>query len=153
MKIIDEKKRLFGVLNIVDIIIIVLVIAVIFAAYTFLGKQVKDNLTKRSYSVTLEVTQVDKNLCDSIKAGKTVFDKVQNQPFGILTDFRIEPSEEYNVSTLDGSVNEVTVPERFDVYIDIEITTDRNIAVGERLGITTKDFTAAGYVVKVNKAD
>lgn len=146
-----KKKKLFGIFNIVDIAIIILLIAIAAAAYAFLGKQVKDNLTKTNYTVTLEVTSAEKTLCDAIKTGRTVFDRVQNQPFGVLTDFRIEPAEEFNVSTLDGTVNEVSVPDRYDIFIEIEITTDRNIAVGERLGITTKDFTAAGYIVKVER--
>lgn len=153
MKKIDGKNRLFGVFNIVDLAIIALFAVVAVGAYAFLGRQVKDNLTKTSYSVTLEVTSVEKDLCDSIKADRTVFDKVQNQPFGTLKSFRVEPASEYNVSSLDASVSEVSIPDRYDVYIDIEITTDRNVAVGERLGITTKDFTAVGYIVSINKAN
>lgn len=154
MKLIDEKKRLFGLFNIVDLCILVLVFAVAAAVYYFFsGTVLPDSTPETNYSVTIEFTAVEKDLLDAIKTERTVFDKVQNKAFGTLKAVRSEPASEYALSTEDGTVSRVEIPERYDVWVDIEITTDRSLAVGEQLRISTKDFTCAGYIVSITKAD
>lgn len=153
MKMIDEKGKLFGVLNIVDILIIVFAAAVVGGAYVFMKNNITKSTPTTTYNVTLELKNVEKDFCDSIIPGKTVMDRVQNKPFGTLNDVRIEPSVEYNVSSIDGTVSRVDVPERYNAELDMEITVDSEIYVGKYLSIATKDFTGAGYVIKSEKAE
>lgn len=153
MKMIDEKGKLFGVLNIVDILIIVFAAAVVGGAYVFMKNNITKSTPTTTYNVTLELKNVEKDFCDSIIPGKTVMDRVQNKPFGTLNDVRIEPSVEYNVSSMDGTVSRVDVPERYNAELDMEITVDSEIYVGKYLSIATKDFTGAGYVIKSEKAE
>lgn len=153
MKMIDEKGKLFGVLNIVDILIIVFAAAVVSGAYVFMKNNITKSTPTATYNVTLELKNVEKDFCDSIIPGKTVMDRVQNKPFGTLNDVRIEPSVEYNVSSIDGTVSRVDVPDRYNVELDMEITADSEIYVGKYLSIATKDFTGAGYVIKSEKAE
>ncbi len=153
MKMIDEKGKLFGVLNIVDILIIVFAVAAVSGAYVFLKKNITKSSPTRTYEITLELKNVEKDFCDSIIPGKTVFDRIQNKQFGVLNDVRIKKSTEYNVSTVDGSVVKVDVPERYNAELDMELTTDTDIYIGKYLSVATKDFTGAGYVIAVEKPE
>ena len=153
MKMIDEKGRLFGVLNIVDILIIVFAAAVVGGACVFMKKNITKSRASATYNITLELKNVEKDFCDSILPGKTVMDRIQNEPFGRLDDVRIKPSVEYNVSSEDGTVSKVFVPERYNAELDMEITSDSDIYIGKYLSVATKDFTGAGYVIKAEKAE
>ena len=153
MKMVDEKGKLFGVLNIVDILIIVFAVAAVSGAYVFLKKNITKSAPTRTYSVTLELKNVEKDFCDSIIPNKKVFDRIQNKQFGILNDVRIKPSVEYNVSSDDGAISKVQVPERYNAELDMELTTDTDIYIGKYLSIATKDFTGAGYVIAMEKSE
>ena len=60
MKIIDEKGRLFGKLNLIDLLVIVLVLAVIFALVWKLGAgKAAQAATTQSYSVDFTVVVDD----------------------------------------------------------------------------------------------
>lgn len=153
MKLVDEKGRLFGVFNIVDLCIVVFVVAVAFVAYTFLNNIVTNTAPEKNLRITMELKNVEKELCDAIEVDKTVFDRVGNQEFGMLTDVRIKPAVEVVISKLDGSVNEIEVPNRYNVELDMELTTDEEVYVGKDISIATKDFTGAGYVINLEKLD
>ena len=66
---------------------------------------------------------------------------------------RIIPAQEYNVSLTDGTVTKAEVPQRYNAELDMELVTDTEIFVGKNLSIVTKDFTGAGYVIKMEKVE
>lgn len=153
MKIFDEKGRLFGLINIVDLCIIVFVIAAASGAYAFLKNNITKSSPTQTYNVTLEFKGIEKDFGEAIIPGKTVYDRVQSQPFGVLNDVRLKPTVEYNVSNDDGEIKRVTVPDRYTAELDMQLTTDTEIYVGKYLSIATKDFTGAGYVIKMEKVE
>lgn len=153
MKIFDEKGRLFGFINIVDLCIIIFAAAVAVGAYAFLKNNIAKSSSTQTYNVTLEIKSVEKDFTQAIIPGKTVYDRIQSQPFGVLKDVRIKPTIEYNPSSDDGAVSKVTVPERYTAELDMQLTTDTEIYVGKYLSIATKDFTGAGYVIKMEKVE
>ena len=62
MKIIDEKGRLFGKLNLIDLLVIVLIIAVIAAvAWKLVGKQAAETVADTGRTITYTVTVEDMN--------------------------------------------------------------------------------------------
>jgi len=153
MKLIDEKGRLFGAFNIVDICIIIFVAAVAFVGYLFLSNTITKSAPTQNVRITMELKNVEKELCDAIEVDKTVFDRVGNQKFGILTDARIKPATEVVISKLDGVAREIEVADRYNVELDMELTTDEKVYVGKNISIATKDFTGAGYVINLEKLD
>lgn len=153
MKLIDEKGRLFGAFNIVDICIIIFVAAVAFVGYLFLSNTITKSAPTQNVRITMELKNVEKELCDAIEVDKTVFDRVGNQKFGILTDARIKPATEVIISKLDGVAREIEVADRYNVELDMELTTDEKVYVGKNISIATKDFTGAGYVINLEKLD
>lgn len=60
MKIIDEKGRLFGKLNLIDLLVVILLLAVIFAVVWKLGAgKAAENASTQSYGVTFTVVVDD----------------------------------------------------------------------------------------------
>ncbi len=148
MKIMDEKGRLFGVLNIIDLLIILFVIAVASVVIMFLSANSTINKAQTESKITIEVLAVEKDLCDAMKVDKKIYDRVQNKSLGTLVDVRVKPAEEYNISLQTGEHIKSAVPERYNVELDINTLSSEDLYVGKIMSVETKDFTAAGYIIK-----
>ncbi len=153
MKLFDYNGKIFGKLSIVDLCIIVFIVAVAGGSYAFLKKNIAESRASQSYNIVLEYRGIEEYLRDAIVPGTTVYERVQNQPIGTLKDVKFEPDIEYNVSSLDGTLVQERVPEKYDAHLYLEITTDDDIYVGKYLSIGTKDFTGAGYIISVDKVE
>ena len=151
MKIIDEKGKLFGVVNIIDLCIVLFValaaavVVMFFSANTSLDAQTKQS------RITIEIKSVEKDLCDAMISDRKIFDKIQNKSLGRLVDVEIEPSVEYNVSKNSGEHIKSAVPNRYDAKLVIDATSAEDLYVGKRMSVETKDFTAAGYIIDLEK--
>ncbi len=151
MKIIDEKGKLFGVVNIIDLCIVLFValaaavVVMFFSANSNLDAQTKQNI------ITIEVKSVEKELTDAMAEDKKIFDRIQNQPLGVLTGVEVKPSVEYNISKETGEHVESKVPGRYDAILIIEASSAEDLYVGKRMSVETKDFTAAGYIIDLEK--
>ncbi len=151
MKTTNSKGKLFGILNIVDICIIVFLVVVACGAYMFLNTTIQANKTTKTYTATLEMQGVEEDFCKAIKTDRKVFDRIKNEPFGTLTEVSYEPRVEYTVSSIDGSSIKTEVPGRYDARVELELTTDTQLYVGKFLSIGTKDFTGSGYIIKLEE--
>ena len=152
MKILNEKGKLFGIINIVDLFIIIFLIVAGGFAYFYSNTIIREdiaNQTNKTYDVVLEIRGVDEEICKAMEKNKAVFDKIENVPFGTLVDFEYYPSEEYSISEIDASVKKVTIPDSYDAKITMKIKTGEDIYIGKQLSIMTKDFTASGHVIGI----
>lgn len=151
MKIIDEKGKLFGIVNIIDLCIVLFVaLAATVVVMFFSANTSIDSQTKQS-RITLEVTAIEKDLCDAMVKDRKIFDKIQNKSLGTLVDVKIEPCVEYNVSRDTGEHIESALPDRYDAVLVIEASSAEDLYVGKRMSVETKDFTAAGYIIDLEK--
>ena len=148
MKMMDEKGRLFGVLNIIDLCIILFAAVVVAVVMMFLSANSTINKSVKEDKITIEIQAVEKDLCDAIQVDKKIYDRIQNKALGTLVDVRIEPTVEYNISRETGEHVKSQVPERYNVELDIETESSEDLYVGKRMSVETKDFTAAGYIIE-----
>lgn len=148
MKMIDEKGRLFGVLNIIDLCIILFASLVAAVVIMFLSNNSTITSATQNHRITIEVLAVEKDLCDAIEVNKKVYDRVQNKELGTLVDARIEPAVEYNISRETGEHVKSYVPDMYNVELDIDASSSEDLYVGKMMSVETKDFTAAGYIIK-----
>lgn len=151
MKTIDEKGKLFGLINIIDLLILLFGALVIVAVVMFFSTNSTMNTAAKQTKITIEVIAVEKDLCDVMRPHKNIFDRIQNKSLGKLIDVKIEPSEEYNISTETGEHVKSTVPGRYDAILTIEAESPEDLYVGKRMSVETKDFMAAGYIVDIEK--
>lgn len=147
MKIIDEKGKLFGIVNIIDlcIVLFVAVVAAVVVMFFSANSTIDQQATQKR--ITIEVTAIEKDICDAMVKDKKIFDKIQNKALGTLVDVKVEPSVEYNVSRDTGEHIESEIPDRFDAELVIDVTSGEEVYVGKRMSVSTKDFSAAGYII------
>ena len=151
MKIIDEKGKLFGIVNIIDLCIILFVAVVAAVVVMFFSANSNTEAQATQKRITIEVKAIEKDICDAMLKDKKIFDKVQNKALGTLVDVKIEPSVEYNLSKDTGEHIKSEVPNRFDAELVIDVSSNEELYVGKRMSVSTKDFTAAGYIIDLEK--
>lgn len=120
--IIDNKGKLFGKINIVDLsVIIVLVLSVVLCVYKFSGANdpSKSGNTKK-ITYTLKAKAIRQVSCDSIEVGAKVYDKETEEYIGTVVSKTQEKATEY-VNNADGKIDkQVEIPTKFDLYFDVE---------------------------------
>ncbi len=118
--IIDQKGKLFGKINIVDLLIILFVLVAVGATvYKFQFSAHKDvNTADGQIEYTLKVQGVRDFTANQFAVGDEVFDKETNKSIGTITGIRQEDAEEF-VNMADGTFVMQTIPDKFDLYITI----------------------------------
>lgn len=118
---IDGKGRLFGKINVVDLLIIVLLV---FAASATVYKfkfsahsDVNDSNIKIEY--VLKVRSVRNYTVDAIKKGTEIYDEESGDFLGVVSDVKSEEAMDY-IGRNDGKIFYSEKPERYDVYITVE---------------------------------
>ena len=151
MKIIDEKGKLFGIVNIIDLCIVLFVAVVAAVVVMFFSANTSTESQVTQKRIMIEVTAIEKDLCDAMVKDRKIFDKIQNKALGTLVDVKVEPSVEYNLSKDTGEHIESEVPNRYDAQLVINVSSDEELYVGKRMSVITKDFSAAGYIIELEK--
>ena len=153
MKMTDNKGRLFGLINVVDLLILLIVAGIAIVGYQFLNSGIAAPAEQKTQLVTMEITKKRESFCKSIKIGDEVIEKVNNVPYGIVKAVSYKPAEETVASELDGKVKKVSVPERFDATIVLEVPVQESVQVGKLLSLKAKHFTGSGYVLAVEAVE
>ena len=104
---IDEKGRLFGKVNIVDLLIVIIILA----AGAFLGMKLlgPDSAVANTQKVrvTLYCEETPNYVAEQLEAGAEVWDSENNVTLGYLTDWRTGDSKSA-VTDVTGKVVEIT---------------------------------------------
>ncbi|MBN6186615.1 DUF4330 family protein [Aneurinibacillus sp. BA2021] len=122
MKVFDQKGRVFGVINILDLFLILLLIA----ALVFAGiKFTQGENTAAGPKEKKEITYVLYNsaehpfVVDQIKQGDVLRNKDNNQKIGEVVSVEKNPGK-VAVTTADGRMVMSTVPEKYSVFITVK---------------------------------
>ncbi len=121
MKVIDEKGRFFGKINIFDLIILLaLLIAVGAVGYKIINNKTKTSAPTTTYIVTVKSLAMPASYTEALKKD----DKLYFDNFGYvnakIVDIREEPAM-ITVQTSDGSLIETQSPNLMDVTVDLEV--------------------------------
>ena len=121
MKLIDEKGKIFGILNIIDVCIILIVIVLgIGAFYKF---NVLDKTSASSpmqpVTYTVRVNKIRNFVLDNVETGDTIFDQSSGNAIGKIVEVESEQAYEY-VNMPDGTYIEAPVENRINVIFTIE---------------------------------
>jgi len=158
--IIDKNGKIFGKINILDIIIllVVLVFILLGSKALFSGIISNQNNQKTTEVVyTLEVAKEDADFFDSIKEGDTVFKKNTKEPSGEVVSCDVKPAK-YLTANLENLTYEITEAEdKFDGHVKIKVTADIDypdlkvdgeaLKIGKELAIRTENTVMNGYII------
>lgn len=162
MKLVDEKGRIFGLINIIDLIVLVLVVALVTGgAYRLYGtRQNEDIFQQNGEEVLLKgrVFDVSQYTAAVIQKGDQVIDATAQSYFGEIISVEITPHRRL-VETADGKVVLAEVPERFDLILSIKGVAQvsefairiasQDVRVGSRIVLGGRDFMIATTILQV----
>lgn len=150
MKIINEKGKLFGIINIIDLIVIIVVVLLIGGGVKRVKNceiEVEEKVegVKKEALITFEVGKLKENVVDEIVVGDLLYNNEKGTTFGKITDKKVEEQEDK--------------PGLYKVVISIEskvedtpkaiIIGDSETRVGSELVLKNKRVKLAGTVIRM----
>lgn len=163
MKIINEKGKLFGVINIVDLLVLLAVIAVAAGVgYKLFAPQIAEATSKKvPVTVVVRVRGATPFLVQEVQRNDQVGKKiVSGSSFtdAVITDMQIEDYVQ-QVTTADGQIVNALDPSKKDLVftIETEMAADtaapsigtQEVRAGRTFIIKTNDFETTGNIDSV----
>lgn len=149
MKVIDEKGRIFGKINIFDLFVLLALLIAIFAVgYKVINDRIKASGTAptTTYIVTVKSYAMSPSYTQALKRD----DRIYYDNFGFVNAKIVGVSEEsamITVQTADGKLIETQSPNLVDVTVEIEVADSHDtpdirvgryaVAVGGKLTVKT----------------
>lgn len=167
MKIINEKGKLFGIINVVDLLVLVAAIAVVAGVgYKLFAKQIKEVASPQvSLTMTVRVRGSTPFLVNEVQRNSQVGKSLVNGNSYVnaqITDMKID---DYNqqVTTADGRIVTATDPEKKDLVFTITTKVSKDtpapaigtqeVRAGRTFIVKTNDFETTGNIDSVDIAD
>jgi|LSQX01.3.fsa_nt_gb hypothetical protein len=159
MTIIDNKGKLFGLINIVDLcILLIILLAVGFVGIKAVsGSKERKATTRIEYDV--ELRRNTKEFSFMINEGDIIRDSINGDYLGKVLKKELKPSIEMTENSVEGKFVESEMPDLYDVIITIEangriteseiIAEDREIKIGRLMYVKGKGYAGGGYILAI----
>lgn len=163
-KIIDERGRLFGVINIIDVIVIILAVILVCGVYVKFSKNERTaagSSSLQTVTYQMEIKTVRDGICQDLKEGDKIWNQESGVELGTITDVSVTPAKLQN-SLTDGTYVNGSVQDRYDVVLTIEgacqilngryfINKSDEISVNQEKKVQTKYCETSGTVIGIDK--
>ena len=151
---IDEKGKLFGKVNLLDLFLLIVIVAVVAVAGLYFANRPKAAETL-PITYTLEIQNKEDSYFDHVYEGEIVTDTITGVPVGVISGFTKKPAQ---VITQAGDELILVSPEgRSDGYVEISvdanvsgsdiITNDIPIKIGRGVTFRSETVSMPGYIV------
>lgn len=151
MKIIDKKGRLFGLINIVDLLIIILLLALVAVGVKRFGnKAAVGEATTKKGVITAEIKDVRDVTAKNVKVGDPIYDYDKGTLIGKILTAEVEPYKDK--TEYQGKFFNSEVPGKYRVIMtidaDVKETQDfyqvgtEQIRIGAEMRIKNKNITS-----------
>jgi hypothetical protein len=160
MKLIDEKGKLFGMINAIDCCVLVLIIALGIGAYVKFGMDKTNNsATMQPISYSVKVEKVRKIALDNVKVGDTLFDKISGNAIGTIVAVDSEQATE-RIKMPNGTIVRGDVENRINLILTVDaegivddsgwfVNKTYELLVGSKTIFITKYFECEGSVNEI----
>lgn len=150
MNIIDKKGRLFGLVNIVDLLVIILIIALVATGVKRFGsKSAVGEVSTKKGVISAEVKDVRDVTANNIKVGDPIYDYDKGTYLGKIASVDVEAYRDK--TEYQGKFYNAEVPEKYRVLMtidaDIKETQDfyqvgtEQVRIGAEMRIKNKSIT------------
>lgn len=164
MKVIENKK-LFGKINLMDILIAIAILLVGFVAYKVIFKSETAVNIGAKYFTTTCVVKLDglpKGANEYLEIGADVYDNETNVYIGKLKDFRVDDYKLIKTNTETNEFVEAIVPTGENIYVTVEVAvsdqgadliTSNNyyIKVGKHINMRCQNLAGGGYITNIDR--
>lgn len=141
MKIIDEKGKLFGIINIIDLGVILIIALLIGGGAQRMKKNPGIAAETKKALITIEVSDIRTPTVDGIVVGDPLYHYDKGGLIGEIIDKKVENYKE-PVESGDGRWISADVPDKYAVTMVVEADVKENpdvvIAGGEQIRIGTQ---------------
>lgn len=146
--LLDDEGRLFGLVNIVDLLVVLLVIAVVVAGAALL---LSDSGSADTRHVTMDLGSQPDFIAEEISPGDTFEPQGTNDSVTITDVYRYDAEEGTNVivrATVRGTAIEPEDPDEDPTFQ----FRGEEIRVGQQLGFQTADYDVQGQLTQVQRS-
>ena len=157
MGLIDSKGKVFGLINIIDLLAILLIVAVV-GRFTLKQNQKSAGAVAKNIEVVVHVKEVRDATANVVKVGDIVKETKSNAVLGKVTNVEIKPSDTL-VETSDGRVVVCPNPVYKDMYITVVgsgsagdnaiVLGSNEIRVGITLQLKTNMYSVTSTVMSI----
>ncbi len=137
MKIIDEKGKLFGLINIIDLIVLLLIVIIVVGGAKRFGNKPVLTTEETPAKITFEVRNVRDITVDQIQVGDPIYFYDRGGYIGTISDKEVKPyTEEVEY---EGTWVNAEMPGKYFVYftIDAQVRDSEDVVVagGEQVRV------------------
>ena len=160
---IDKKGKLFGKINIVDLLFVLLIVAVACVTVYKFGFSTHKNINQTDTKIqyVLKVSGVRDFTADSINVGDEIYDDESDKFIGVVEAVEKKQAMDH-IAKQDGTIVYAEKGDRYDVYVTVESDAriinggffangTKEIGVFSDIIIYSQDFTCQTEVVSVNE--
>jgi len=159
--IIDKKGKLFGKINIIDLLVILVIIFFAFNAFSTTNEIENQEITESENALmTLEFEEVHSNFLNVVEIGDLVRDSVRGFVLGEIVEVHSESYKEM-VTTTDGKVEYKEIPGKYNIQVILEIqgvfdgngvlVESKRYYIGSETRIKTEDYVTDAFVLDITK--
>lgn len=156
----DKNGRIFGKINILDLIIVLFIVIVLVVGGLFLESRGKDISDKVKVRYTVEVITKDDEYISHIVEGEKVVDGVTKQDMGTIVGYTAKDAMHLKEDMVGKKFVASKVEGKKDVYITMELLADVNypdilsgtneIKIGEEAALRSESVAMHGYIVDID---
>ncbi|MBN2853586.1 MAG: DUF4330 domain-containing protein [Clostridia bacterium] len=160
MKIIDEKGRLFKLVNVVDLLVILAIVLVVGGVFYALSNSGAITVTPKEYYVaTIQCKEVTPSVFDSLNIDdKIVYSNTYVN--GTILSKSVQPSK-VEVLTDDNQLILVDHPSLVDVFVELVVEVEKGsdfimlgkyqVNIGKELVVKTRRVEVNGLVLSIKE--
>lgn len=162
MKFIDEKGRIFGKINIIDICVLLAIVLAVGGYFLKSASLGKSETVYKNVTYTLEIKSVRNATIDSLNEsiGKEVFVPKTNELLGTVAEVTYTDAKDFLVDK-NGKYVESTQPDKYDVKVTITTRGTENrkgvyteggkqLFIGEGVIMSTNNLETSGEVMSID---
>lgn len=164
MKLIDEKGRIFGFLNIIDLIIILLLLGAIWGIFTKTAvlKRLGKNYTVSRVQIVVLVENVRQYTVDVVKPGDVIKELRSGEQVGVVKEVKVEDYKE-KAPDAQGVWHLSPVPDKKNIYLTLEGNLkaynkefragQTDVKVGTKINLKSTLYNFESFVLKVQELE
>jgi hypothetical protein len=161
MKIIDEKGKLFGWVNVFDLFVVLVIIAGVFFVTSRLNfNETEVSTVEVDVDITFLIEDVRVETVDAMIIGDQMYEYDTNLYFGEVIGFEYENHPVY-IETESGNLIKAENPDRYDLYVKIRATAiegpfnlsvaTKRVVVGRHLTLLGRHSAVDGVIVRLEE--
>lgn len=160
MKVLNEKGKLFGLINIIDLGVLLVVLAIIAGGIWYMKRDTPtQNVETKDYYITLKCKAQGDNVVEALDIGDRFY-YGNNYLDVTITDIKVEPAR-VDVNMPDGEIVVSQHPELKDIYVTVLVKSpadepmiyiaQTHATVGKAIALKTDRVEITSVVTKIEE--